>query len=521
MGRLTEALSRKDGDNRCTPKATPSATAKAEHRDESVVVEPLAPLDVVDAVFADCRDDSLIAIASRRPERNAPDTFAIKALAPVPVAARYDWLPEVFRHQLEHTQYFMVNTLDQRAVRRNWTTRRIGEHACLSWFDATNANVRELSAILLDLDVWRADVPHPYQNDPAEALGHAVTLWLKGRLPMPAMAAFSGRGAYLLWLLADERAVGPPLATPDNRECWRLIASELSRRLVHLGADQTWPAHWYKRPGTRDFRTGEEVKYMFFAGSKSGAMRRHRLSDLQQLLGVYHCAIDARGPPGLPCSPSRHRKKPQNRLRNVRRGKGGEPHRRRCIEIERLSAHRGGIREGRRAVATWTYFLSVRAWLRTCGDGSAEGRAEAHREALEKTVAFAGTFQPPLTPEEVRRQVQPPRSATAPRYWRGSTVAKMFAITPAEVAALDLEAVVPADIAARRKVVADAAKDARRSRRAARREPIVRMIRAGLSDATIADRLKLPSPMTAWRVRKSLPAEPLPLLDLPASDTTA
>jgi len=474
----------------------------------------MPPLTVFDAIFSRAHGDNLIAIGSRRPLAKDPDSVVPHAMIAVPVRYRREWLPEVFAYHIEETQYLMPNTLKPAAVVGK-TETIIGEHARIRWFGAKNHNVAELCALAVDLDCYK----EPYSLKAAEALGQAVTMVLRRELPMPAMAAHSGRGAYLVWLLRDEQADAPPPATRDNAEAWGLIASEIVRRTAHLGADRNAKrlANWYKRPGTIDTKTGREVIYIAFGGP-GGFMPMYRLSELQTFLRVYHHTIDAQSSPADQTTDRpgpkpqfrpleiRHRKKPAERRRNVRLGKGAESARKRVAEIERLNQHRGGFREASpsRKIAAWLYHIHLRAYLRACSEDSPKALANAEKVALERTIDFAKTFKPPLTAAQVIAQVRSPKQKAPARYFRGFIVAEKLGVTEAEAETLGLTAIAPKAIRERLGLTVEARKkdaDQRRAARKARNARLAELIGKGWSSAEIAAELGL-SRMTVWRHRK-------------------
>jgi len=475
---------------------------------------PVKPLDVFGLIFGRCRPDSLIAIGSRRPTKKPPFHEAPHALLAVPVRAMREWLPEVFSWHLEHTQYLCPNAIHPRAVIGSSVTE-IGPHARARWFAASNDNVAELCALVVDLDCYKP----PVSLDAAQALGVAVTMILKGVLPMPAMAAHSGRGAYLLWLLRDEGSDAPPPATPDNADTWKLVAEEIVRRTRDLGADPNARrlANWYKRPGTIDTKTGREVTYMTFGAGSPDAIPLHRLSALQAFLGVYHHQVDARddeppadAPEALPAtvtvnSSYRSGRLPSDRRKRIAKpGRGGECARKRIGEIERLSAHRGGFREGVRAVAIWVYHISLRADLRTRSDGTMEGFQEANQEAVLRSCQFSRTFTPPLPRQEVLAQARKSGGGKDARYrFRAETIAQMLDVTPAEAEALGLNAIAPAGVREAARNAELNAKDARQRERQERRQQIEALIREGRTDSEIGRLLDVKR-LQVWRTRKRM-----------------
>jgi|GEM_PF-6571732 len=470
--------------------------------------ERFTPIEVFDLIFGKCNPDSVIAIGSRRPTKRSSEAVP-HWLIPVRVRDRHLWLPEVFASHADETQYLMLNTLSPGAVVGTQENVRMGEHAVGRYFYASNQNVAELCAVTIDLDYYRLG------KSRAESLGAALTMALEKKMPMPAMMAHSGQGAYLCWLLRDEGGDSPPQATPHNTAMWQFVTDELVKRTEHLGADPKAKnvARWFKRPGTIDTKTDNEVTYVSFGGGAPGSVVRHTLGELQKFLNVYHAPVESReketvGALGksVCVAPLNERvfsdnkrsgrKAPAERERRAGPGRGGEVYRKRVAEIKRLSAHRGGFHEGVRAFAVWIFHKNLRACLQTECDGTQTGRACADKEAESRTIAFSCTFKPPLPQSEVVRQI----NSRMKRFWRGGTIAEKLHVTVAEAEALGLEAIAPAAIRrARQEADREEAQD-RKRQRAEMRAHVEDMIREGARDSEIFKETGAPrTTVNRWR----------------------
>ena len=129
------------------------------------------PLDVFDAIFGRCSGDSLIGFASLRPGRARSDPYP-HALTGIPIGSRREWLPDLFRHELEtgHTQYFCPNPFSRTCISKpDDPGRTVGEHASLYWINAANRHVSELCPLVVDLDCYQ----DPLRLTPGQALGKA------------------------------------------------------------------------------------------------------------------------------------------------------------------------------------------------------------------------------------------------------------------------------------------------------------------------------------------------------------
>lgn len=428
---------------------------------------PCLPMDIFDAIFGRCRPDSLIALGSRRADKTGSEAFP-HFLCPVTVADRAEMLPIVFQHQVEHSQYLMPNTLAQTATK--WPIQQhvesIRQGGQILYFAAKNKHVRELVAITIDLDVGRG----PDDLTAGQALGASLDMSLRGELPLPSLCAFSGRGAYLMWLLRDVTDSRPPLNTRDNLATWQSCSAALWQRTRHLKADPNAKrlANWYKRPGTIDTKTGNLVVYMTFGAHDLGRIPTYTLPGLAATLEVHHEPLDTETPDpkapivriGCPCPQPQPSLTPKKRSRVVKAGKGSEPSRVRIEEIERLNAYRGGFREGCRHMALVYYSQAVYRYWRVCG----ESVPEPKRKALSAAVRLNRAFNPPLAPMEVEKAAESRLFLRS----RNATIARDLGVTEAEVSAVGLRSLLPLHIAQQRKAAETTAKAEARAKREAK-----------------------------------------------------
>jgi len=483
--------------------AAPTPTVHKVPTARPTAIAAIPPLDVFKMIFGKCHPDSVIATGWINPNSPGADNRKPSPLSPVPVHAMEEWLPEIFNWQVTQTQYMIPNTLQPGAVTGKERGTIAGQ-ARLQWFRAKGYQVRELCAIVLDLDVWEDRVAAPWHNNPQEALLDAMRMWFNDKLPAPAMAALSGRGAYLVFLLRDELTGTPPEATRDNIAAWNLIAAEIAHRTYHLGADGTHPVHWYKRPGTVDMRTGNDVKYMLFGTSSAGMVQRHSLSEMQAALGVYHHHIDTRAR-----ITSRPPARPGRQRRRVKRGKGAEVWRCRVEEIERLNQHRHGFRESSpsREKAIWLYYHCLRAQL--FAEYPKDKRQDASIAAYEGAFQFAQTFQPPMSQDEISNAVDYPMERT--KFWAYS-LAAVLGVTEQEATALDLQTILPPRLFVAKRDEQAQTLAARRNAKAERTAKMDRLILAGVHDAKIAQQVGVNRSTVLRRRRKVHPRQELPTL---------
>ena len=436
------------------------------------------PLAVLRAIYSRCRADSRIALGSRRDGAEGP-----RYLTNVAVGDLDSMLPPILEHAVEETQYVMLNTLHARhAVKRPFA----GEP---QYFRARNDSVEELNALYLDLDVGRAEGP---ASIPAPmALGMVLIAVQQGRVPLPSLAALSGRGAYAVWLLrGDEEGDPPPRATYEAVARWRAVELELHRRLDHVFSDgsATAVARWLKRPGTvdtlkvqgRETKSGREVIYMTF-GYDLARVPVYSLPQLSDLLGVQVAP-----PPPLAALPAPEPRERKSRRRTVKVGKGSEPYAARVREIELLNTHRHGMKPGTRRLALFHYARAVEAWHRITHPEDARA---AFARAAEQAERLNRTFDPPHSERELYDSLPRRRVGSQKIRTRNATVARDLKVTRAEVEALSLRSIVPTEIAAERAAAELELRVDRDLKVNGVRVEIDSMIRAGLGDSEIAARV--------------------------------
>ena len=388
-----------------------------------------------------------------------------------------------------------------------------GQHL---YFQAMQKHVYEINAITLDLDVGRPDT-----ISSSKALGIVTDMWQEGAIPIPSLYALSGRGLYLMWLLSDvERATGsglhPPLNTPDNSARWDQCGRELLRRLNDQPSEKLWPdskarslSNWYKRPGTIDTNTGNEVVYtpLFVQGeSEKPHIKLYDLCELLHDLKIYHPPLDEQ-PTLQPISiKQREKKSPPDRQRNTRPGKGGEPYRLRAREIEILNTFRGGLLEGTRYNAILYYFQATRVdFLTKYRDRSNRGE-RAWNEAYQRAKKLNRMFRPPLTKTEFNKALKFRRSDGHAQWVNPVTIANSLNITEGEAIKLDFKSLLPARLKQRRKRIAQAQRVAKRAAVDARSKKIETEILSGQSNRAIAEELGISS-QAVWKHRKRIQSE--------------
>lgn len=452
-------------------------------------------LAVIDAIYEKCRPDGIIPFASRRPGKRSDEPYPrwlMPSLVLTPKERR-EVLRPILEYEMRQTQYIQINPLKAEALMGKPIQAfkdALAEGRPL-YFQVWDQHIKEVNGIGIDLDVGRPDS----ELTSGLALGLVFDYALTGKLPWPSMAALSGRGVYLFWFLQDGNPhPQAPEATPDNRACWRLCTEELFRRTEKLKADPRAKglSRWWKRPGTLDTASGNEVRYLTFGENDLLNIPRYRLQGpdgLMTTLGLYHTPLEIYVPPKvLPLakpggvSPESWREKihpvastKSRKSRNVQPGKGAEPHRRRVLEMELLAQRRGGIREGMRSMTAYYFFEAMRSFLRVVFRSYPDAAERAYAEAYQATGKLNKSFKPPLSPSAVRWACGRLKKGHAAMCVRNATIVRALEVTEEEALALGLRSLVPPELA--RKI--QQAKHERGRERAKRRATVDLLLEEG------------------------------------------
>jgi len=156
---------------------------------------PQPPEAIIRYLYGRARTDSYMAVGSRRPTAGGGE--APRFLCPIPINAQQDFLPGVFSWRPHETQYLCPNTLGRGALLNRQPREFLAsllERDTPLYYQFKNKHIRELVAISVDLDVGRA----PEDLAAADALSLCLRKVFKGELPPPSLAAYSGRGSYVL-----------------------------------------------------------------------------------------------------------------------------------------------------------------------------------------------------------------------------------------------------------------------------------------------------------------------------------
>lgn len=442
----------------------------------------LDPLTAIDLIYGRCRADSLLAFGSRRPSPRKPKAFP-HDLFILPVGDRQNWLPAIFAHMVDQSQYikpstYTVAAMVEGGVERYRNAIRRGRPL---YYAAIQRNVTELVALVVDLDVGR-NPGTPGNVTAGQALGAVIDRVQANELPAPSLAAYSGRGAYLWWLLtADDGR--PPLNTPDNHARRRLIASELVNRTRDLESDRGKAKDenaWFKRPGTIDTNTDKRVDYLTWGIGHPNAVPLYRLTELVEKLDLYHAPADLTQTAPMSTLPwsAPDPKTPRTPPRKgTSAGNPAAPHRLRVNEITLLAVARDGIHEGMRALTLWHYYHARRMFLVKSTD---DNQGAVKRAQLDTNAFNASRCRPPLDTGEMASVFS--KLSGKGYSANGPTVTEALRVTREETIALKLESLAHPDIRRERQQEKAAAKAAK----AEHRDRVDQLLRDGVSAHEVA-----------------------------------
>jgi hypothetical protein len=443
--------------------ANPTRMNGAERR----VVLDIPPLlqmsleEAAQAIFAGAATQSIIGLASIRPSRARPTPY-LHWHAPLPIA-RLHQLREI-ADSIEGRRYWFLQLFSPSCLGRGSGGKPPEWSGSPIFFSPKTAALSELCSIVVDLDVGRDGGERSGANLTAdEAIVRLRQLVAGGSLPWPSLIAESGRGVYLIYLLAANYQ-GRRTPVPNDAQAqkqWRRIASALAKVTADLACDEkstATPAHAFKAPG----KDSDPATYCAVATDVTN-IRYWTLDDLEVGLPV------AEMKPAPNSRPSTRRRAPSGKFDPAR------PEKRRLKELAQLAAHRGGISEGHRHNFLLCYTTDLRRLLRKQGAPA----SVALQRAMDEARKINATFPVPLEDYEVLSLWR--ADASIKLRHTNVTVARLLDVTEAEVLALGLRSTVPHRLAAQR----EAKKNAQRAKRRAGRTALNELIQAGFTTAEI------------------------------------
>lgn len=308
------------------------------------------------------------------------------------------------------------------------------------------AGARWLTACWVDCDGWAVG------KDASDTVAGIHRAYRAGDIPVPTFILGSGRGAWAVYQLVDERNPGaddgprllhhawhrpdtPCRASSRTVRRQQQVNAALAARLAHLGADgaASDTARCCRVPGSVNSKADRVVEILPVV--INGALAAYTLSELAAWFDI-----------------TEDRPRATNDKRQLSAAKQQQ-----CAEAQQardrkvfnalvaLGDHRGGVRDG------WRRHLTL---FHLCLHGSLAGIPEATLEAEARR--FAAACRPPLVPWAVRdalksgrklaaRIFSPPVDHRPPRRPRYDTLARTLLLTADERAAIGLVANQPKD----------------------------------------------------------------------------
>jgi len=424
---------------------------------DAVIEQGYSPSEFIEDLFGRCNGEDMIAFGSRRPHPKDGE-IGVLPLAPIPIDEWRTWFPEIQRHDLQQTQYMCFNPLHRRAAVKGSTEKymqalRSGKEPL--YFARNQKNITALSTICVDLDVGR-----PGTMTAGAAIGLTFDMAERGEIPMPSMYARSGRGLYVLWLIRQESSYKPPPTTLDNINRSNMAVSELLRRLASMEADHKSKDYsgWFKRHGTTDTKTGNEVVFirLYPAGRPALFTLEHMLGSM----GLHYAPLRFNATPTpAPLDtaskpPAKSKKTTGPTLLLHEGGKvphGAEPADCRKRDLEKLLPHIIGPVDGRQGSRHFylLYYFNAVCRLYAYGDGG-KAKEQAARHVLRLNQALQKHGVEPLPESAIRRKVinQPWRTRLTPK----TAVIGHLKITDRIAEEYHLEGLIPATLANSRKI---------------------------------------------------------------------
>ena len=318
--------------------------------------------------------------------------------------------------------------------------------------DPATSTLRYLCSCYVDMDVGRPNDKDPLKRMTAgQAIGLAIDAEWQGLIPMPTIFAYSGRGAYLFWLLTNPDGTGPHrvYGFTHKRDLW--LYKEVNKKALArlrefgIGTDIIHDASRFLRVhGTMHTGAGRPTQYLISPTKHGGA-----LYTLEQLAAFFDLQ-----PQGdlIPASVKQIEQAPRQRparpkdLEAVKAGKRGfvpgkiKKALMRFQDIVSIEQYHGGFVKPRRR-----YSLTYAArFLHEAGTPKAE--------IVQTLAQFAGRCRPPYpsdehdaTPAELADLARSGRDGL-PKGLHSATMAEFFMVTHDVAVELGLQSIVPASI---------------------------------------------------------------------------
>jgi hypothetical protein len=306
-------------------------------------------------------------------------------------------------------------------------------------------NLRCLNAVYADLDINRIGENGPRGMDLSSAFQLLIDLTSvftgASGIPQYSIIAQSGRGLYVLWLLRDDDDENAPVTFKnqktfaEQKALYKVINRAVYNRLDCLAADKICDAARLLRvPGTRHNVTGEKCGYHVFFNADD-KLNTYTLNELAAAFGVPVMKSS------LPVDVRKWQAN-ENPI-NPKKANGAKAlAMARAHDLVILEQFRGGWQKGRRRFSLRLYAQ----FLRSAGT--------SYTDATRAVELMAGNCIPPY-PSDADDE---PLNALLRNVWhepfatvRQENLAKWLQVTPELARELELEKIVPVEIADERR----------------------------------------------------------------------
>jgi len=311
--------------------------------------------------------------------------------------------------------------------------------------------LQRLNACYADLDVGRQGKPEPHGLDVIKARTKAFGMMQLGILPDASYWVYSGRGAYLIWLLHDrnEKDYGTRVFE-RTKALWVRINKELNKRLKKgaLAPDPsvaTDPIRVLRVPGTEHGITGGKAKYQVNL-DQEGRIISYEIDDLARFLDI---PLIETYDPGL-IRITKNRGTAPKRLDGY-----SALHRKRLSDMKKIEVWRGGFRKAGMRYEDGSSSSGRHKALSLYGvfyKGSGASREET-REAL---ALSAKQCIPPYPSDKNDPSLQHIIDSIwvgelGRKRWKNQTLCDMLGIAPADAEILELLTIIPDVLTRKRK----------------------------------------------------------------------
>lgn len=321
-----------------------------------------------------------------------------------PISIKARGVAELLPGFAEHLLLDSYFTLNGQADAASWSNRwmlKDSRNRVIRGARRSNSNTKFLTSVWADIDVRDGNV--------FMAMSRAYALVGTGRMPMWSICLHSGRGVWLIWLLASagtesERVVTssgavscgkPILIYPEHVRYFKMLMQTIGERCKEADLPLDEGAHDLSRvariPGSTNSTNNEEVWYSVMRQAHTDTPLAYTMAQMGAYLGIGNTPpAMRRKASSVKVSPELSEKRKQARLIGL------QQRRQRLIGLATL---RGGVQEGKRINFLLIFAILTRGIVDRVDNGwkrRPELLDELHKFNREHLV-------PPLKPNEVDR----------------------------------------------------------------------------------------------------------------------